>query len=70
MSGVTRRRFLAESTRDVAAGASAMTFTATAARAQSASDKVVLGLVGSGGRGRGVISSLAPACKRRGEDGL
>ncbi len=61
MSKVTRRDFVSKSTRGaaaLAAGASALGAPRSMS-AGSANDKVVLGLIGAGGRGRMVIKNMA-----------
>ena len=61
MSKVTRRSFVSTSTRGaaaLAAGASVIGAPRTAS-AESPNEKVVLGLIGAGGRGRIVIKHLA-----------
>ncbi|NQT11389.1 MAG: hypothetical protein HQ582_01485, partial [Planctomycetes bacterium] len=61
MSKITRRSFVntsIESATALAAGASVVS-AAQPASPQSANEKVVLGLIGAGGRGRMVIKNMA-----------
>jgi predicted dehydrogenase len=58
MSRITRRHFVGRSVQGAAALAATATVARTA-RSQSAANKVVLALIGSGGRGRGVMRLMA-----------
>jgi predicted dehydrogenase len=57
MTEITRRAFVGESARGVA-GLAAAASARSAAGAESANEKVVLALIGAGGRGSGLITSM------------
>jgi hypothetical protein len=61
MKTITRRQFVSQSAKTtgvIAAGAAALT-AAQRARAQSAHDKVVLALIGAGGRGQSLVAGMS-----------
>ena len=59
MSVITRREFVGRSIRGTAVAAAAALPAARTARGGSAGEKVVLALIGAGGRGRGVMQGLS-----------